>query len=621
MAYRSDDRTRFDRAKELARQIVADSRQSDAISLVSMASPSRAILSTPTFDHAEVLREIDALSLSQTAADLPSTIETVRKILDHAHQEKTPPALHEIIFLTDMQRDTWTAKGSEQQIQSLSKTTSLRLVDVADPSAENVAVTRLQTEGPLTVDHPIRIQAELKNFGRRPRVRQPVELIIDGRPTDRRDPDIAPNGTASAEFSYRFLTPADHTIEVRTSGDALDLDNHRYLVFPVRESIRVLCVTGRSSHQPFSNAADYLSAALNPFDQTTAHRPIRMDVIHDGIRIERNLADYDCVFLCDVTQFTPDEAKQLDAYLQSGGSLIFFLGDRVDAASYRQIWTDSGQGRGPGVSPVTIGPLVEQPQFRLDPLAYRHPIVQSFRGPGETSLLTTPIFKHYKLTVPNDAAAQIVIALPDGDPWIVESPLRRGRVILIATSPEPSWSGLPLWPSFVPLMQEMVDYCAEGRFRRHNETIGQTIDLLISAPTVHHSASVRSPDGRQRALPLRTIGDDSILHDSDTNQSGFYTVMLDPPTVKPMFAVNLNTAESNLARVEASELRNTRWPGVSFVYDKAWQEPRLSKSPELTSQNRSLHLGLLYAVLALLLIELLLAATPKVPSPLARRLG
>jgi hypothetical protein len=43
--------------------------------------------------------------------------------------------------------------------------------------------------------------------------------------------------------------------------------------------------------------------------------------------LERNLALYDCVFLCDVAQFTEGEAQVLRAYLRSGGNLVFFDGD------------------------------------------------------------------------------------------------------------------------------------------------------------------------------------------------------------------------------------------------------------------------------------------------------
>ena len=52
--------------------------------------------------------------------------------------------------------------------------------------------------------------------------------------------------------------------------------------------------------------------------------------------MDRNLAGYDCVFLCNVAQFTASEARVLDAYLQSGGNLVFFLGDQVLAEQYNR---------------------------------------------------------------------------------------------------------------------------------------------------------------------------------------------------------------------------------------------------------------------------------------------
>ena len=211
--------------------------------------------------------------------------------------------------------------------------------------------------------------------------------------------------------------------------------------------------------------------------------------------MDRSLADYDCVFLCNVAQFTADEARTLDAYLQSGGNLVFFLGDQVLADRYnRELSVADGRG-GDGVShgvpllgtssvgqpvtpdtasakqwharggagaaryailPARLGAVVDRPEYRLDPLGYRHPILQVFRGRGQTGLLTTPVAKHYRLLLPADGRAEIVLALADGDPLIVAAPIRRGTVTLVATSADPSWTALPLWPSFVPLVHEMA---------------------------------------------------------------------------------------------------------------------------------------------------------------------
>ena len=466
MAYRPTDKTRFERAKELARQIVEKSPQGDAFTLVLMSSPPRVVVGRPALEPSEIIREIDNLQLPHAAADLPAMIEAIRRIVDAAQRENPRLARHEVYFLTDMQRVTWAPKLSEaaaaallRQTNELAQTAALCLIDLGQPAAENLAVTSLRATDTLwTVGRGVRLEAELRNFGRQAHGRQPVELLVDRRQIEQKEVDIAPNTTVSVAFSYRFDAPGDHAIEVRAVGDALDVDNHRFLAAPVRQAIRALCIDGRPSGSSFRGAADYLAVALAPQAQRTEHALVQAEVAAENALLDRNLGGYDCVLLANVAQFTASEARVLDAYLQSGGSLVFFLGHQVLADRYNRELGGAGQGRAgrPRILPARLGAVVDRPQFRLDPLGYRHPIVQPFRGRGEASLLTTPVLKYYKLAMPENSRAKTVLAIANGDPLVVEEPIHRGRVVLVATSAEPSWTAMPLWPSFVPLVQEIV---------------------------------------------------------------------------------------------------------------------------------------------------------------------
>jgi hypothetical protein len=252
----------------------------------------------------------------------------------------------------------------------------------------------------------------------------------------------------------------------------------------------------------------------------------------------------------------------------------------VLAGQYNRELGAIGQGRagGPNILPAQIGPLVDRPQFRLDPLGYRHPIVQPFRGRGETSLLTTPVFKHYQLVVPENSPAETVLALANGDPLVVEAPVHRGRVVLVATSAEPAWSGLPLWPSFVPLVQEIVAWCARGQLQQRNLMVGEPLDASI---VVGHVANL-----------------------SYTTQSGIFVARRGPPPGREeTFAVNVDTAESDLAQIDPEELQDELWPGVPFVHQTSWQNlGATGPGSPIRGANR-LHVGLLYAALGLLLIE------------------
>jgi hypothetical protein len=634
MAYKPADKTRFDRAKELARQIVEESPQGDAFTLVLMSSSPRVVVGTAALEPSGIVDEIENLQLPQTTADLPAAVTAVRRLVENVGRENSRLDRHEVYFLTDLQRITWAPQLSEaaaaeflRQTKDLSQKASLFLMDLGQPMADNLAIADLRTTDPLAVvGRDVPLEVRLKNFGRQAIAHQPVELFIDGQRIAQKQVDLAAEGSATVGFSCRFDAPGEHAIEVRAAGDALDVDNHRYLALPVRQAIRALCIDGRPSGNSFHGAADYLAVALAPQDGQAGGGLVRAEVAGESALLERNLGGYDCLFLCNVAQFTAGEAHALDAYLQGGGSVVFFLGDQVLADRYNrelgiagkgtpaestagqdkagQSKAGQGRGVGPHLLPAQLGAVVDHPKSALDPRDYRHPIVQAFRGRGQTSLLTTPVFRYFKLALPGDSRAKTVLALANGDPLVVEQPVHRGRVVLVATSADPSWTAMPLWPSFVPLVQEIVAWCAAGQLEGRNVAVGEPIEASWAAPAAETPASVQLPDGRSRAAKLRAVGDYSSLSYADTAQSGIYQVRFGPPINRSqVFAVNVDTAEGELAWVDPDELRHDVWPDVPLVYRTSWQDLGAAAVGAAAGGGSRLHVDLLYAVLGLLFAE------------------
>jgi hypothetical protein len=425
--------------------------------------------------------------------------------------------------------------------------------------------------------------------------------VVDGRRVAQQKVDLPPDGETTVAFSYRFDSPGDHTIEIRAEGDALEVDNHRWLALTVKQDIPVLCINGRPSGVPFGGATDYLYYALAPRAGSTDRSLVRPEVAPESALLELDLSRYDCIFLAEVAQFTASEARVMESYLKRGGSLVFFLGPHVLADRYNQ-----QLGDGPGgarLLPARLGAVVEEPQDRLDPLAYRHPIVQAFRGSERAGLLTTPVEKHIRLSVPKDSTSQVPLALGNGDPLIVESPVHRGRVILVATSADNSWTRMPVLPSYVPIVQELLAYAVGGQFQQRNLEVGQALGSSLSTTAGDVSLVVRGPEGRNEAVRIQTEGNSSTWSYMDTSTSGIYTAQFGPPLAHAeTFAVNVNTVESDLKPLSAEELRDQVWPGVAFVHQTQWDTS--GQQPVATTVDASrLSKALLYAVLGLLFVE------------------
>ncbi len=622
MAYKPADKSRFDRARQIASEIVDESDEGDGFGLILMSDPPRVVVGTPAFDPRDFVKEVEQLEMPHAGADLVRTLAAVEQVLATARREAPRLARHEVYFLTDLHKVSWGLEGLNpgaladfhKQSRRLGDSAALVVVDLGQRDAENVAVTAVECLEPVaTVGQPVELKVKVKNFGRQVRPRQPVELAVDERRVQQELIDLPAGGEATVPFSCRFEVPGDHVLEVRAPGDRLEVDNRRYFVLPVKQAIQVLCIDGRPSGAPLRGATGYLASALSPREDDRSRAAIRPEVAPESAILEYNLSRYDCTFLADVARFTASEAKVLEAYVKGGGSLVFFLGEQVQAANYNRELGGESPG-GTRLLPARLGAIVTQSQDRLDPLGYLHPMVRAFSGRERAGLLTTPVHKHFQLTVPKDSKAKVALALAGGDPLIVEEPIHRGRVVLVATAADVSgdaagtpWTYMPLWPSFVPLVHEMLACAVGGQVQQRNLLVGDVLGGSFAMPLGEMPFSMRRLGGRSDQVRFHAQGDQSTWSYPDTGLSDVYAAEFGPPVSRTdRFAVNVDSKESDLGVITPEHLHEHVWPGVAVVHQTTGQS--LDRPAAAGASRRSdLSKALLYAALLLLFAETYMA--------------
>ena len=262
MACKDDEgRTRFERAKALARRLVEESPSGDGFTLVLMSSPPQVVVGTPALETDAFLAELEKLAMPQTTFDLPTTLERVEELLAKAHRAVPGLERAEVYFFTDLGKVGWQPRFSNatsenvfrQRVRRLAKAASSAVIDVGQADVDNRAVTDVRLDEPFaTLARPLGITATVKNFAARPTPKQGVELWIDGRRADKQNADLAAGGSAAVRFSHHFSTPGEHVIEIRIQADRiradrLDVDDRRRLALSVKPCLRVLCVDGHPS--------------------------------------------------------------------------------------------------------------------------------------------------------------------------------------------------------------------------------------------------------------------------------------------------------------------------------------------------------------------------------------
>ena len=213
-------------------------------------------------------------------------------------------------------------------------------------------------------------------------------------------------------------------------------------------------------------------------------------------------------------------------------------------------------------------------QFAFDPLEYRHRIAQPFRNHERTGLLTTPIWTYIRLEPIEGAAPQVALDFNTGDWALVEEQIGRGRTILLATAGSPAsinnrtnpptpWTALAAWPSFVPLVQEMLQLAVSSREQYRNVPVGEPLLGVMHGQVSDAPLTVSAPDwprqpvagGREERMQVDVSGSDSRWVYGDTSQSGMYRARYGSPLdLTRWYAVNVDTREGSLERFDAELL-------------------------------------------------------------------
>lgn len=563
MAYRTDGRSRLERAQQWAREMVQRNSPDTQYSVVTMGQRAVVVNDGLRRGNGELMAAIDELDVGHSSADVAAVFKSIQQRLRGGRFLRHRHAQTSVFVFTDLCATSWESistaagkrlgRGEAEDMPGpdlWADMASVFVCDVGDRDYSNTAVTHVRTtSGKGAIGEPVEFIASLAHFGTTAPERRVAQWWIDGAPGPRETISFDARDRIDVTLTRAFAQPGTHTVELRVDADALDLDDHRLACIPVMEKLHILCVGGKFG------ATHYLLRALQP--EVVGEGPIAAKDIPSGSLLDQSLDAFDCIVLANVRRLRPDEIRALRGFLENGGGLIWFLGDAVDAQRYNLELASAGSGRVP-IVPARLNGVVRSDRNRIDPLDFRHPLLTQFRGPGASTLSSTPVFSHVRLDVDGPAGnPQVAAEFGNGDPAIVVAPLGQGTSIIVATAASLAsvdaetgrpWTVLPAWPSFLPLVQEMVKYSMLGQAERFNTLVGAP--LLISTVATE-DVTVVTPDGDESILTGATRSPRARF--LATDRRGLYVVRRGDGS-RERFAVNLDTAESDLRRSDVATL-------------------------------------------------------------------
>lgn len=555
----------LERARQFARDLVQQSPQGDGFTLLRMGSPAQAIVASPAYEKSDILAEIDAFTIEHATADLFSGLSLAQSTLRSARTSHPRLQKNRLYLLSDMQAHSWNSAQEGTVRQAVAEIADMAEIVVADVGrpvapdrASNLALIDSQRTSTLpTLGRPMAWNVTIERWD--PSVKAcEVEMHVNGNLIQRVNVALTGEST-NVRFNYRFDSVGHQRVSFHLPDDILNTDNHRYEIVNVRDYLRLLCLEGRPG------AAKHLAIALNP----TQHTECQVKMAPEHRMVSMLTEEVDAVFCCNLGSVTREQATHLRRYVSGGGSLVVFLGDQSSVTNLNLLLgqTESdGDDAMDGLLPAELIEVMPSGRYRWAPDDYRHPLVSSFRGQDGAGLLGTPIWSYVRMR-PQEPGAQVALAFRNGDPAIVVGRSDGGSVVVVATPPSPlstieqagrsqPWNAWSVWPSFLPMIQELLAFVVQGQGQQFNQIVGNSFGTRLPPEDLSRFVTVRTPtDSEYRVAVQDRIADRPGWSWSNTDHHGFYDVASVDGAMKTTFAVNIgNYDESNLERLDTSAL-------------------------------------------------------------------
>jgi len=612
--------TRFLQAIAACEELLASIPDGDAVSLVTMASPAKPVISHPAYDRRGIREQLFRLRVSQRATDTHGALAAALAIVE---QSRFPPANRVIHVVSDFPASQWLdashgATATVELARKLADSASLVFVHVGDDDAPNgdtpnLAVTDIRTTSSVAgAELPLRLHVDVANYAAQIARDVSMQVSVDGNIV-RREPlqPIEPFATATVSLSLAMSRPGPRAINVSIESarrDALPQDNARFHTVDLLEAQPVLLVDGQPDASPLGGACGYLSAALSPQTESPSPNMFTPRVIADGDLSLEPLGDYGVIVLCNVPRLDPTEWERMESFVVGGGGLLVFCGERTDIVNYNE----KGYRGGQGVLPCQIAAPVRSPSSsdgrdrfsrgeRFLPGAFEHPALVDFSENPDSGLFLARIRK-YVTVVDESSDARVLLRYTNGQPALLTKQSHSGRCAMFTTSSDMSWNNLPAKGDFVPLMVNWVSYLSPTRSARRVLGVGDSITERLEPHEASLSLRVQTPEGDRRDGRLEAVGDTLLMRLGPLEHAGVYDVSVGKRHVS--YVANIDAQESDLRPADVDKLRDAL--SCSFTYVESYDWVRAVAASGASNEVGGI---VLLLVLALLVFESWLTGT------------
>ncbi|MCC7431530.1 BatA and WFA domain-containing protein [bacterium] len=574
----------IDKIKNKAKQILSYLKKGDDVQIVLANKKMDFLPKNPTHNFEKLASELELVKPSDTNANLKEAILQAFELLNQSKNLNK-----EVYVLSDLQQNSFSEKLKVDE--------NIKLFFLPFASSDkNLSVSNVILDSQiLTKGKKIKVSAKINNFSSDEVSEVFTQIFVNNQRVGHQTVNVGKNSDSQVEFLLNIENSGIHEGFIEIPDDNLLEDNKVFFSFEVPEQAKILAVSGTPNEK-----IDFLKIFLLASENQTG---IFSEVIsHDLINSE-NFSGYNTIILSNVPEISVSIKSKISAFVENGGGLMIFLGDKVDIKNYNNgLFSEFNL-------PKILNPLGNVQQFdsylTLTEIAFNHPIFEGVFDKAKPEIDSPKFFYAYRLEskVSNDQ----VLKFSNSDTFLEEVNFGKGKVFVFASALDLSWTDFPVKGIFPPLLSKSISYLS---FYKGSEKIAYEVDEVLNFvgtfAGVQDKAKIEIPSGKQVQANPVFKGNEVKISFSQVEEKGFYKFFLSEKVVKS-FAVNSVSSESNLKFFTENELKE-KVEGEFFVID---ENKEIAEEILQSRYGFELWKYVLILVLALLVAETLIGKAAK----------
>src|SRR5262245_10191977 len=478
----------FDRATELATQIVADVGPQDRFTLVLASQPKQPLLrEVETIDADNIAQLIRKQKPSAAFVSWATTMEAVDELVESS----TYPT-REVTLLTDLRRAGWEKNLKELADRWAGEEVRLQIFDLGMDSTHQLTLEELKPREPCVLAGvPAHWEAVIQNRSAENLDRQEAVLTIDGKPNQIALPALPAGQKVHVPITATFQEEGLHHLSLALPTDDLSADNLRWTAIDVRSRLRAVLIDGQPSSEPLASETDFLALSLSVGGEDSA--AFQVEILTDADVSALAHDQPDLLVLANVGSFTQAQAQRLRALVEAGMGLSIFLGDQVDPDNYNQVLMRDGVE----LLPAQLESIVDQPASGLALESNSPSALDALRQLKPSALEQIKTNKYYQVRLPGESTPSVRVLArwndAEGSPAVIEKVVGRGRVLLWTTTANKGWTDWPTQMTYVLAMREAGQAIVRPSSIR-DLTAGEAIHRPLPADVQVRTPTIELPD-------------------------------------------------------------------------------------------------------------------------------